>query len=70
MSDIIPFVPRFEGLVPANLVVRSAKIHLDRLEVLESTAEAIINALGLNDGTIASMSDDAIAELDVAFGLS
>ena len=34
MSDIIPFVPRFEGLVPASLAVRSAKIHLDRLEVL------------------------------------
>jgi L-fuculose-phosphate aldolase len=41
----------------------------DRLEVLESTAEAIINALALNEGTIHPMSDEVIAELNTAFGL-
>ncbi len=34
MTDILPFSPRFDGLVPAALAVRSAKIHLDRLEVM------------------------------------
>ena len=34
MSDILPFTPRFDGLVPAALAVRSAKIHLDALEVM------------------------------------
>jgi len=33
MSDIIPFVPRLDGLVPESLAVRSMKIHLDSLEV-------------------------------------
>jgi dihydroneopterin aldolase len=34
MSDIIPFVPRLDGLVPESLAIRSMKIHLDSLEVL------------------------------------
>ena len=34
MSDILPFTPRFDGLVPATLRVRSFKIHLDSLEVM------------------------------------
>ncbi|GAA4014371.1 dihydroneopterin aldolase [Sphingomonas swuensis] len=34
MSDILPFTPRLDGLVPASLAVRSAKIHLDSLEVM------------------------------------
>lgn len=34
MSDILPFTPRLDGLVPPQLAVRSAKIHLDRLEVM------------------------------------
>ncbi len=41
----------------------------DRLEVLESTAEAMIGALGLNQGTISPMSDEVIVELKGAFGL-
>ncbi len=41
----------------------------DRLEVLESTAEAIINALALNQGTIHRMPDEVIEELNRAFGL-
>ena len=41
----------------------------DRLEVLESTAEAMIGALGLNKGVIHSMPDDVITELNQAFGL-
>lgn len=39
----------------------------DRLEVLESTAEAIINATALDRGAISPMSDEVIAELDAAF---
>jgi hypothetical protein len=38
------------------------------LEVLESTAEAVINASTL--GEVASMSDDVIEELGRAFGLA
>jgi 7,8-dihydroneopterin aldolase/epimerase/oxygenase len=34
MSDILPFTPRLDGLVPASLAVRSAKIHLNELEVM------------------------------------
>lgn len=34
MSDIIPFTPRFDGLVPPQLAVRSAKIHLAELDVM------------------------------------
>ncbi len=40
----------------------------DRLEVLESTAEAIINARSL--GEVAPMSDDVIGELRTAFDLN
>ncbi len=39
----------------------------DRLEVLETTAEAMIGGLVLNKGSIHTMSDEAIAELRVAF---
>ncbi len=42
----------------------------DRLEVLESTAEAMINGLALNAGVIHRMPDDFIADLERAFGLS
>lgn len=41
----------------------------DRLEVLESTAEAIINALAMNKGAIHRMPDEVITELNRAFGL-
>ncbi len=41
----------------------------DRLEVLESTAEAMINAFALNTGTICPMPDQAIVDLHKAFGL-
>ncbi len=34
MSDILPFTPRLDGLVPDSLRVRSAKIHLDSLAVM------------------------------------
>jgi dihydroneopterin aldolase len=34
MSDILPFTPRLDGLVPPALAVRSAKIHLRDLEVI------------------------------------
>lgn len=34
MSDVVPFTPRLDGMVPAALAVRSAKIHLSGLEVL------------------------------------
>ncbi|GAA4043451.1 hypothetical protein GCM10022281_25840 [Sphingomonas rosea] len=34
MSDILPFTPRLDGMVPANLAVRSARIFLDSLEVM------------------------------------
>jgi L-fuculose-phosphate aldolase len=39
----------------------------DRLEVLETTAEAMIGGLGMNQGSIHAMSDQAIAELREAF---
>jgi L-fuculose-phosphate aldolase len=41
----------------------------DRLEVLESTAEALINARAINAGAIRPISDRAVAELNRAFGL-
>lgn len=41
----------------------------DRLEVLEATAEALINALAVNAGTIYPMPDEVIAELQRAFGM-
>ncbi len=41
----------------------------DRLEVLETTAEAMIGGLVLNKGLIHTMSDAAIAELRVAFNI-
>jgi 7,8-dihydroneopterin aldolase/epimerase/oxygenase len=34
MSDIVPFTPRLDGMVPTRLMPRSAKIHLDSLEVM------------------------------------
>lgn len=34
MSDISPFTPRLDGMVPRSLRVRSAKIHLSELEVM------------------------------------
>lgn len=34
MSDILPFTPRLDGLVPQSLAVRSVKIHLQELEVM------------------------------------
>lgn len=40
----------------------------DRLEVLESTAEAVINARAIGD--ISAMSDEVIAELKTAFSLA
>jgi L-fuculose-phosphate aldolase len=39
----------------------------DRLEVLESTAEALINARAL--GALAPLPDDVIHELEESFGL-
>lgn len=39
----------------------------DRLEVLESTAEAVINARGV--GEVSAMSDEIITELRTAFGI-
>jgi dihydroneopterin aldolase len=34
MTDILPFTTRLDGMVPANLAVKSAKIHLDGLAVM------------------------------------
>lgn len=45
---------------------RSVLDAFDRLEVLESTAEAVINARSI--GNVVSMSDDVIDELRTAFG--
>ncbi len=42
----------------------------DRLEVLETTAEAMIGALALNQGQLAPMPPEAIEELRTAFGLT
>ena len=39
----------------------------DRLEVLETTAEAMIGGLALNHGSIHAMSEEAISELRTAF---
>ncbi|WP_240309556.1 MULTISPECIES: dihydroneopterin aldolase [Sphingomonas] len=33
MSDLRPFIPRLDGMVPESLAVKSARIHLDSLEV-------------------------------------
>ncbi len=50
------------------LVVGSSVLDVfDRLEVLESTAEAVINARSIGD--VASMPDPVIAELRTAFGI-
>ena len=48
-----------------SIVGRFLERNDDRLEVLESTAEALLNARTL--GELAPMSDAAIAELDAAF---
>jgi len=34
MSDILPFTPRLDGLIPPALAIRSAKIFLQDLEVM------------------------------------
>lgn len=34
MTDILPFTPRLDGMVPSDLAIRSAKIHLDGLAVM------------------------------------
>lgn len=34
MTDILPFTPRLDGLIPPSLAIRSAKIHLDGLAVM------------------------------------
>ena len=34
MTDVVPFTPRLDGLVPSSLAVKSAKIHLDGLAVM------------------------------------
>jgi dihydroneopterin aldolase len=34
LTEVLPFTPRLEGLVPDSLAVRSARIHLDSLDVL------------------------------------
>jgi dihydroneopterin aldolase len=34
MTDVIPFSPRLDGMVPPHLAVRSSKIHLDGLAVM------------------------------------
>lgn len=34
MSDILSFAPKLSGMVPDTLAIRSAKIHLDSLEVM------------------------------------
>jgi dihydroneopterin aldolase len=33
MTDVLPFTPKLDGLVPASLAIRSAKIRLEGLEV-------------------------------------
>ena len=33
MSEILPFTPRLDGMVPDSLAIRTARIHLDSLEV-------------------------------------
>jgi L-fuculose-phosphate aldolase len=54
-----------DGVVVTGSSVLDA---FDRLEVLESTAEAVINARAI--GEVAAMSDDVIDELRDAFGLN
>jgi L-fuculose-phosphate aldolase len=51
-----------DGVVVAGTSVLDA---FDRLEVMESTAEAVINAGAIGD--VAAMSDDVIQELRDAF---
>lgn len=34
MTEVLPFTPHLDGMVPAGLAVRSAKIHLDGLAVM------------------------------------
>lgn len=34
MTDVLPFTPRLDGLIPPSLSVRSAKIQLDGLAVM------------------------------------
>ena len=34
MTDVLPFTPRLDGLIPPGLTVKSAKIHLDGLAVM------------------------------------
>jgi 7,8-dihydroneopterin aldolase/epimerase/oxygenase len=34
LSEILPFTPRLDGLVPDSLAIRSTRIHLDSLEVM------------------------------------
>jgi len=53
-----------DGVVVTGKSVLDA---FDRLEVLEATAEAVINARSL--GPVSSMPDDVIAELRSAFGM-
>ena len=55
-----------DGVIVCGTSVLDA---FDRLEVLETTAEAIINALALNKGIIHRMPDEVIKELNKAFGL-
>jgi L-fuculose-phosphate aldolase len=55
-----------DGVLVCGTTVLDA---FDRLEVLESTAEAVIAALSLHDGPIVPMSDEAITELRTAFGI-
>ena len=54
-----------DGVVVTGSSVLDA---FDRLEVLESTAEAVINARAI--GEVAVMSDDVIEELRNAFDLA
>jgi L-fuculose-phosphate aldolase len=71
-GDIAQFVtPEAPAAILANdgvLVVGTSVLDaFDRLEVLESTAEAVINAKSI--GTVQAMPDDVIEELREAFGL-
>lgn len=34
MTDVMPFTPRLDGMIPSRLAVKSAKIHLDGLAVM------------------------------------
>jgi L-fuculose-phosphate aldolase len=66
VSDVSPAaILENDGVLVTGSSVLDA---FDRLEVLESTAEAVINASTL--GEVAAMSDDVIEELGRAFGLA